>query len=187
MRTDPPTLLPFTRSYWASPARLLGGFYPGDRDPAVTEAKLTGLLDCGVSHIINLMEAEEGDHAGRAFISYKESFLRLASQRGRRVIWMRHPLRDLGVPTPAQMTGHWMRSTKPSPWVDASTFTAGAAADALARSSGAGWPVTVRPMRSASSAISPPTSAGGFQRSRKPPRNKPLSVNGGPVDEGHLV
>jgi len=105
MSTDPPTLLPFTRSYWASPARLLGGFYPGDRDPAVTEAKLTGLLDCGVSHIINLMEAEEGDHAGRAFISYKESFLRLASQRGRRVIWMRHPIRDLCVPTPAQMTG----------------------------------------------------------------------------------
>ncbi|MGV3662030.1 MAG: protein-tyrosine phosphatase family protein [Prosthecobacter sp.] len=96
--------LPFARSYWALPGQLLGGFYPGDRDDAVTLGKLNALLDCGVTQIINLMQATEGDHAGRQFISYEQSFLQLAAQRGIRAGWARHPIQDLSVPNPAQMT-----------------------------------------------------------------------------------
>ncbi len=96
--------LPFARSYWVHPGQLLGGFYPGDRDDAVTAGKLNALLDCGVTHIINLMQATEGDHAGRAFIAYEAPFLRLAAQRGIHAGWSRHPVQDLGVPSLAQMT-----------------------------------------------------------------------------------
>lgn len=97
-------VLPFARSYWVQPGRLLGGFYPGDRDDAVTMSKLNALLDCGVTHVINLMQATEGDHAGRPFIAYESTFLRLAAQRGIQAKWSRHPIQDLGVPSPAQMT-----------------------------------------------------------------------------------
>lgn len=96
--------LPFTRSYWARPGQLLGGFYPGDRDDAVTKGKLHALLDCGVTHIINLMQPTEGDHAGRLFIAYRGTFVRLASQRGLEAGYSQHPIRDLGIPTAAEMT-----------------------------------------------------------------------------------
>lgn len=96
--------LPFARSYWVQPGQLLGGFYPGDRDDAVTMSKLNALLDCGVTHVINLMQSTEGDHAGRQFIAYEAAFLRLAAQRGIQAKWSRHPIQDLGVPSPAQMT-----------------------------------------------------------------------------------
>ena len=98
-----PKALPFARSYWAVPNRLLGGFYPGDRDPAVARGKLSALLDCGVTHIINLMQATEGDHAGRPFHTYEQDFLHLAGQRGLRASWMRRPIRDLSVPSMNQM------------------------------------------------------------------------------------
>jgi hypothetical protein len=95
--------LPFTRSYWVQPRRLLGGFYPGDRDPAVARAKLTALLDCSITRIISLMPATEGDHAGRPFTPYHDDFLALAAQRGLEAQWHRHSIRDLGVPTAADM------------------------------------------------------------------------------------
>ena len=97
------TLLPFARSYWAAPNRLLAGFYPGDRDPAVACGKLSSLLECGVTHIINLMQAAEGDHAGRAFHAYEQDFLRLAGLRGIQSTWTQRPIRDLSVPSIPQM------------------------------------------------------------------------------------
>ncbi len=101
-QTTPP-YLPFARSYWVVPDRLLGGFYPGDRDEAVAIGKLNALLDCGVTHVLNLMQPTEGDHAGRPFTSYETAFLRLAEQRGIAAGWSRHPIRDLSVPSVSQM------------------------------------------------------------------------------------
>lgn len=104
MRTST-ALLPFTRSYWVMPECVLAGFYPGDRDPAVARAKLSALLDCGVTHIMNLMQISEGDHAGRPFQAYEQDFLRLAGQRGIQASWTRRPIRDLSVPSVTQMKG----------------------------------------------------------------------------------
>lgn len=98
------TLLPFTRSYWAAPGKVLGGFYPGDRDPAVARSKLSALFDCGVTHILNLMEPAESDHVGRHFEPYKEDFLYHADSRGLQASWTQRPIRDLSVPTVSQMT-----------------------------------------------------------------------------------
>jgi hypothetical protein len=103
MKTTALHPLPFARSYWVAPGQILAGFYPGDRDPAVASAKLAALLDCGVTHLINLMEADEGDHAGRPFHAYEPDFHRLARERGISSSWIRRPIRDLGEPTPAQM------------------------------------------------------------------------------------
>lgn len=103
MRTTAPHPLPFTRSYWAAPGQLLGGFYPGDRDPAVALGKVSALLDCGVTHIVNLMEANEGDHVGRPFQPYEPAFHRLGRERGIATSWIRRPIRDLSVPSVEKM------------------------------------------------------------------------------------
>ena len=47
-----PASPPLTRSYWVEPGRLLGGFMPGDRDPAVALGKLEALFDAGVPKFI---------------------------------------------------------------------------------------------------------------------------------------
>jgi hypothetical protein len=95
--------LPFARSYWVQPGKLMAGFLPGDRDPAVAHAKLAALLDCGVTHIICLMEEDERDHAGRLFLDYRPTLMALGKTRGIDVRWTRHPIPDLSVPAVAEM------------------------------------------------------------------------------------
>ena len=95
--------LPFTRSYTVIPERLLAGFYPGDRDRAVARTKLNGLLNWGVTHIVNLMQTHERDHAGRSFHPYEAEFLRLAEARALPARCARHSIPDLAVPSVAHM------------------------------------------------------------------------------------
>lgn len=54
--------LPFARSYWVLPARLLAGCYPCDKDPYMASEKVRGLVDCGVTWVLSLMEGTEVDH-----------------------------------------------------------------------------------------------------------------------------
>lgn len=54
--TTPPT--PFPRSYWVVPGKLLAGYYPGAKDPNEAKEKITALLNAGIRHFINLMEAD---------------------------------------------------------------------------------------------------------------------------------
>jgi protein tyrosine/serine phosphatase len=91
--------LPFERSYWVEPGRLLAGFYPGDSDPVEADYKLQALLDSGVSRIFNLMESGETDHTGRRFAAYQSRLRRLAESRGRTVACARFPIKDRSVPS----------------------------------------------------------------------------------------
>ncbi len=96
--------LPFTRSYWVVPGKLLAGFFPGDRDPTVANSKLTSLFDCGVSHITNLMQEDERDPTRqRPFADYSSAWYTLGQTRSQPVTWDQRPIRDLGIPTVAQM------------------------------------------------------------------------------------
>lgn len=95
--------LPFPRSYWVEPGRLLAGFYPGDRDPVAIDRKLTALLDCGISRFLNLMEPDELDHSGKPFVQYEARLHELAAQRQRAVECWRFPIVDRSVPTSAEM------------------------------------------------------------------------------------
>jgi len=96
--------LPFARSYWVQPGKFMAGFFPGDRDPAVAGAKLAALLDCGVTHVVSLMEKNERDHAGRQFLDYRPAFLALAKARGIDGAWTRHSIPDLSVPSVTDMS-----------------------------------------------------------------------------------
>jgi hypothetical protein len=95
--------LPFERSYWVEPGRLLAGFYPGDSDPVEADYKLRALLECGVSRVFNLMETDETDHSGRRFAAYQNRLQRLAEHRNRAVACVRFPIKDRCVPSPTTM------------------------------------------------------------------------------------
>jgi ADP-ribosyl-[dinitrogen reductase] hydrolase len=89
---------PIPNSYWATPA-VLGCEYPGDKTAALARAKLTALLDAGITDFFDLTEAHE-------FIPYEPLLQELADQRGvvvRGVVvrYQRYPIRDVNVPTPA--------------------------------------------------------------------------------------
>ena len=97
------TLRPFERSYWAVPGQLLAGCYPGDILPKPMNAKLEGLVHAEVSLVVNLMEQTEVDHSGRPFIDYQLPPLKLAKQAGEQIRCVRFPIRDMSIPTAAQM------------------------------------------------------------------------------------
>ena len=94
---------PFPRSYWVIPGKLLAGFYPGDKDPEQMQAKLQGLLNAGITRIINLMEADEKDRSGLPFVDYTRPIAGLAANVGRSVRCDRFPVRDVSVPSPHLM------------------------------------------------------------------------------------
>lgn len=95
---DPPD-----RTYWADPGRLLAGAYPGDARPEVAEQKIRALLVLGVRTFVNLMEEDETDSRGRPFAAYEPHVEPWSREAGAQVACMRHPIRDLGVPSIARM------------------------------------------------------------------------------------
>lgn len=64
---------------------------------------MRALLDCGIRHIINLMEPDETDFSGRNFPSYERRWRDLAGDRGVGVSVNRFPIRDMGIPGIALM------------------------------------------------------------------------------------
>ncbi len=101
--TDPSTLLLPDRAYWVVPGAFMAGAYPGSKDADETRTKLGRLLDCGVRHVISLMEAHETDHSGEAFVAYDGPLSRIAEELCTSVSCTRVPIRDLGVPSPETM------------------------------------------------------------------------------------
>ena len=96
---SPTSKPPTSWSYWIVPDLLLAGAYPGDPDPGERHRKVQALLDSGVRLFLNLMEEGETNHAGDPFVSYAD----LAQQLCPDVLCVRHLIRDLSVPTQAQM------------------------------------------------------------------------------------
>jgi len=96
----PPTV-PFARSYWVVPGRLLAGAFPGAPDEA--HAKIQALVNCGIAAVVNLMEPHEVDHSGKPFVDYGPLFRELAAVRGVDAQTLRFPIRDLGVTSTESM------------------------------------------------------------------------------------
>jgi hypothetical protein len=96
---DDDEAVPFPRSYWVQPGRLLAGCYPGAPGHRELLRKLDGLLDAGIRAVINLMEPEETDHQGRAFSPYEDALSSLAVAQGVAMNCLRLPIPDQCVPT----------------------------------------------------------------------------------------
>ena len=95
--------VPFDRSYWVLPGRLLAGFYPGAPSDEEAEQKLGALLDAGIRCVVNLVEEDETDWEDQPLRSYSGLLMRLAAERHVEVTYQRIPIRDVDVPSEATM------------------------------------------------------------------------------------
>ena len=91
--------VPFPRSYWVEPGRLLAGYYPGDRTRELAERKLGALLDRGIRTFVDLTEEREPGIGGAVFLPYEEWLLDLARARGLDVTHTRFAIRDITAPS----------------------------------------------------------------------------------------
>lgn len=94
---------PFGQSYWVREGLWCVGQFPGAPDAATRDEKLTGLLDCGIRHVLNLMESTESNYGGQPFAPYEDRLRELAARRSRSVECVRLPLRDGRAPERAAL------------------------------------------------------------------------------------
>jgi hypothetical protein len=95
--------LPFPRTWWISPGRLLGGCFPGHVDPEKVDPRLEALLDVGVVDVICLQQEDERGGGGLPFDPYHPRLHALGAARGVEVSWVRFPVRDMTAPSEATM------------------------------------------------------------------------------------
>ena len=93
-------MLPTPDAYWVTAislatGRLLAGEYPGAKDPAAATRKLGRTLDAGVTTFLDL--TEEAEYGLRP---YAAEVVALGAARGLGVAHQRHPIPDMGAPTP---------------------------------------------------------------------------------------
>ena len=96
---EPPT----TWTYWVVPGRFLAGCFPGERDTEKQGLKLEQLLEAGVRTFVDLMEPHEVNHWDEPIRPYADHLTGLAAKQSLGVSYRRFPIRDLGLPTHAQM------------------------------------------------------------------------------------
>jgi protein-tyrosine phosphatase len=87
---------PHSNCYWLPGQRVIAGEYPFNPDPAKARAKITRVLDSGVTTFIDLTEARE-------LLPYEAVARDEAISRGLEVTHRRLPIRDNDVATPERM------------------------------------------------------------------------------------
>jgi hypothetical protein len=96
--------VPFDRSYWVEPGRLLAGYYPGSENEETAAAKLRNLLDAGTRCLVNLVEENEVSYkTGRPLRWYHPLATQLAAEQHLEVACLRIAIRDQHVPSSATM------------------------------------------------------------------------------------
>ncbi len=95
--------VPFARSYWVIPGKLLAGYYPGDISVIERERKLRGLLLAGIRFTINLMEETERNWYGDPFAPYHPHLIKYANEMNMEITCVRRPIQDMGIPTREEM------------------------------------------------------------------------------------
>lgn len=98
----PPRKAPWARSYWANPAGLIGGAYPGHEDADEADRIVQSIVEAGATLFVNLMEADEAPARGR-FAPYEERVRQAGEARGLEVECLRFPVVDLSVPSRQEM------------------------------------------------------------------------------------
>lgn len=97
------TIIPYERSYWVLPSKLLAGEIPSSKDETKRIEKIQKLLDCDIDVIINLMEAVENNFKGEALEDYSVTLFEEARKKNKQIEFYRYAIKDLNVPTEAFM------------------------------------------------------------------------------------
>ncbi|SPD74794.1 ADP-ribosylation/Crystallin J1 (fragment) [uncultured Desulfobacterium sp.] len=98
-----PDSVPFPRSYWVIPGKLLAGCYPGSPDKEDHD-KLKALIDHGIRHVINLMAPDEVNWNGKPFVPYEAPMKSIAESMGHTIYFERMPIRDTWIPSRIEMS-----------------------------------------------------------------------------------
>ncbi len=91
----------FDQCYWAEPGKLMAGCYLGSHNKENARENLKGLLECGIRHIVNLMESDEISSS----LSYEDQMRSLIESQGEAITFNRMPIRDMGIPSGDEMRG----------------------------------------------------------------------------------
>lgn len=84
------TRQPIENCYWVAPGKLLAGEYPGGRDEETTRARISALIQSGISAFIDLTEEKDGLMPYAGFLGNTP--------------YQRFPIRDLSVPNSPAVT-----------------------------------------------------------------------------------
>jgi len=95
--------LPYSCTWWIDPGKILGGRYPGTKNPKVSRQMQDDLLSMGVRTIINLQPADERGRGGSLFPDYRPAVAEFGNAQGVEVACHHFPVSDLGVPTQETM------------------------------------------------------------------------------------
>ena len=95
--------VPFNRSYWVVPGKLLAGCYPGSEDPIEEERNLKALIQAGIRHVISLLEPQEYSRPDDPFPLYVDHMESIAKKLKISVTYDQISLKDFSVPTERQM------------------------------------------------------------------------------------
>lgn len=94
--------VPFERSYWVVPGKLLAGAYPGDLDPEMAGRKLQAIVAAGIRCFIDLTSPEDQNFLGQSLNSYHELLGKMASGQFK-LFYHRLSITDLDVPSETGM------------------------------------------------------------------------------------
>lgn len=97
--------VPFNRSYWVIPGKFLAGSYPGSEAPKEADKQLTGLIECGIRHVISLMEPNEIVCYGSTFHGYIDKMEHIAEKFKVPVSFDQFAIEDMSVPPKKKMAG----------------------------------------------------------------------------------
>ena len=95
--------VPFNRSYWVIPGKLLAGGYPGSEDPIEEESNLKGLIQAGIRHVISLLEPQEYNSPQDPFPPYVDHMESIAQNLKISVTFDEISIKDFSTPTERQM------------------------------------------------------------------------------------
>ena len=99
MKTESPKI-PFDRSYWVLPGRLLAGCYPGEISQDAAASNLRALVSAGIHTCLDLTEENELNIAGYPSMSYEQEWKKLTSDESS---YYRRSIRDRYVPSLGKM------------------------------------------------------------------------------------
>ena len=96
-------ILPFDRSYWVIPGKLLVGEIPSAIDEYTRKQKIENLVMMGFDAIINLMEAGERTFSGELLVDYTDDLEYIAVRANKKIVIHHHPIKDLSITTAYKM------------------------------------------------------------------------------------
>jgi protein tyrosine/serine phosphatase len=92
-------IIPFERSYWVIPGKVLAGEIPSSLNNDTRINKLQQLLNLKIDVIINLMESNEKTFTGELLVDYIHELKILSEKRNQEINVKRFPIKDLQIPT----------------------------------------------------------------------------------------